>query len=110
VEKWVSHFFKIRVRVQAMQTIKDDAWRWHIGLDATANDYLNKLYQGEIEFNPTTTPLAGLFSLTFLNRNEAEEGLGDKPVYLGLALDAKKEIKLKPQNLLTNLPVRKANG
>lgn len=110
IEKWVGHFFKIRVRVQAMQTIKDDAWRWHIGLDAAANDYLNKLYQGEIEFDPTTTKLAGLFSLTFLNRNDADKRLGDKPVYLGLAIDHNNEVKLKPQNLLTNLPVRKANS
>lgn len=110
IEKWVGHFFKIRVRVQPLQSIKDDAWRWHIGLDATANDYLNKLYQGEIEFDPTTTRLAGLFSLTFLDRNDADENVRDKPVYLGLAMDHNNEVKLKPQNLLTNLPVRKANS
>lgn len=110
LEKWVQHFFKIRVRIQPLQSIKDDAWRWHIGLDAAANDYLNQLYQGKIEFDPTTTRLAGLFSLTFLNRNDADEKVRDKPVYLGLAMDHNNEVKLKPQNLLTNLPVRKASS
>jgi len=28
-----------------------------------------------------------------------------KPVYLGLAMDARKRVKMKPQNLLTNLPI-----
>ena len=106
IEKWVSHFFKIRTRVQPLQSIKDDAWRWHIGLDATATRYLNGLYEGKIDFDPTTTRIAGLFSLTFLNKNDADPAVGAKPVYLGLAVDAQNEVKLKPQNLLTNLPLR----
>jgi hypothetical protein len=28
-----------------------------------------------------------------------------KPIYLGLAMDTRKRVKMKPQNLLTNLPV-----
>lgn len=110
IEKWVKHFFQINVRVQPMQAIKDESWRWHIGLDATATTYLNGLYEGRINFDPMTTRLAGLFSLTFLNRNDADTALGDKPVYLGVALDGKNEIKLKPQNLLTNLPVRQGKN
>ncbi|MEP2943496.1 MAG: DUF6352 family protein [Hyphomicrobiales bacterium] len=106
IEKWVSHFFKIRTRVQPLQSIKDETWRWHIGLDATATAYLNGLYEGEIDFDPTTTRIAGLFSLIFLNKNDADTAVGDKPVYLGLAVNAQNEVKLKPQNLLTNLPIR----
>lgn len=110
LEKWIKHFFRIRVRVQPLQAIKDESWRWHIGLDAAATRYLNGLYEGDIAFDPATTPLAGLFSLTFLNRNDADPALDGKPVYLGLAVNGKNEIKLKPQNLLTNLPVRKRQG
>lgn len=107
IEKWVRHFFQIRVRVQPLQAIKDEAWRWHVGLDAAASSYLNSLYQGSVSFDPTTTPLAGLFSLTFLNRNDADPALEGKPVYLGLAVNGQNEIKMKPQNLLTNLPLRR---
>jgi len=110
IEKWVAHFFKVRIRVQPLQSIKDDAWRWHIGLDAAASAYLNGLYEGKIEFDPTTTRIAGLFSLVFLNRNDADRTLDGKPVYLGLAMNGQNEIKMKPQNLLTNLPVRARNS
>lgn len=110
IERWVAHFFKTRVRVQPLQTIKDEAWRWHIGLDATATSYLNGLYQGSIDFDPATTPIAGLFSLTFLNRNDAARELNGKPVYLGLAINGDGEIKLKPQNILVNLPLRTGNS
>ena len=30
---------------------------------------------------------------------------GGKPIYLGLAMDAGGRLKMKPQNLLTNLPI-----
>ena len=106
VEKWVSHFFKTEIRVQPLQNIKDTSWRWHIGLDASANHYLNALYDGSIEFDPETTPLVGLFSMTFANPADAADVLNGKPVYLGLAVNKENEIKLKPQNLLTNLPLR----
>ena len=107
IEKWVKHFFQAEVRVQPLQNIKDTAWRWHIGLDATATVYLNGLYEGKIEFDQETTRIAGLFSLTFLNQEDAAEMMQGKPVYLGLAVDANNEIKMKPQNLLTNLPIRR---
>lgn len=107
VEKFIRHFFKTDVRVQPLQNIKDTAWRWHIGLDATATTYLNGLYDGKIEFDPDTTRLAGLFSMTFLDTSVVDANLGGKPIYLGLAIDANNEIKMKPQNLLTNLPVRR---
>lgn len=110
IEKWVRHFFQIRVRVQPLQAIKDEAWRWHIGLDAAASAYLNSLYEGTVRFDPTATPLAGLFSLTFLNRNDADPALRGKPVYLALAVNGENEIKMKPQNLLTNLPLRRRDS
>jgi len=31
--------------------------------------------------------------------------VGGKPVYLGLAMNAEQTLKLKPQNLLINLPL-----
>lgn len=106
IEKWVIHFMKIKTRVQPLQSITDEVWRWHIGLDATASQYLNGLFEGEIEFDPKQTPIVGLFSLTFLNEHDADPVVGTKPVYLGVGINAQSEIKLKPQNLLTNLPRR----
>lgn len=110
VEKWLFHFFKIKTRVQPLQSIKDEVWHWHIGLDATASAYMNDLYEGTREFDAAKTPIAGLFSLTFLNKNDAAPEIGAKPIYLGLAVNAQNEIKLKPQNLLTNLPINGRNN
>ncbi|MEM8837006.1 MAG: DUF6352 family protein [Pseudomonadota bacterium] len=107
IEKFVRHFFKVEVQVQPLQSIKDTSWRYHIGLDAAASSFLNALYEGDIDFDQEQSPIAGLFQITFVEPTDAAEGLDGKPVYLGLAVNSDNEVKMKPQNLLTNLPVRR---
>ena len=49
--------------------------------------------------------IVGLFRLRIRDERMVLEKVKGKPVYLGLAMDARKRVKMKPQNLLTNLPV-----
>jgi hypothetical protein len=46
-----------------------------------------------------------LFRLDFVNPNEMRADVAGKPVYLGLTMNADNVVKLKPQNLLVNLPL-----
>ena len=47
IEAWIRHFMTIDVNVQPVRSIKDEAWRWHIGLDRDATEILNGLYNGD---------------------------------------------------------------
>ena len=47
MEKWIAHFLPLSVRVSPMVKIEDEAWSWHIGLDAEATKILNDLYRGD---------------------------------------------------------------
>ena len=49
-----------------------------------------------------------LFRLDFVNAQEMRADVAGKPVYLGLMMNADGVVKLKPQNLLINLPLRAA--
>lgn len=113
IEKWVRHFLGVETRVQAMQSIRDQHWSWHVGLDAEASRLLNALYEGggsSEDVAPLAADrLAGLFRMEFMNRSDVIEAMRGKAVYLGLAMDANRTIKMKPQNLLVNLPLRKAS-
>ena len=106
IEAWIRHFTSINVRVQPRRDIKDERWSWHIGLDRESTRILNALYKGE------AVGLADLERLIALFRMDMEEGalvidgMGGKPVYLGLAAGPGNRLKMKPQNLLTNLPLR----
>ena len=107
IERWVSHFHGIDTRVQARQSIRDERWTWHIGCDSTSTKILNDLYQGTPVGEEDLAKIVGLFRMEFLNQADVIDRMHGKPVYLGLAMDDKNHVKVKPQNLLTNLPLAK---
>jgi hypothetical protein len=50
--------------------------------------------------------VAGLFRLTFRDPDAVMDKVKGEPVYLILAMDQDKVLRLKPQNLITGLPIR----
>lgn len=103
--RWVRHFLGVAVHIEPVQQVDDPAWRWHVGLDATATALLNDLYQGQALDEPRQQQLISLFTLRFADPLDMRADVRGKPVYLGLAMDAQGLLKLKPQNLLLNLPL-----
>lgn len=106
IESWVRHFLGIRVRVQPRQSVQDDHWSWHVGLDREATQILNALYEGRTVSDTDAIRLIGLFRMEIEDRGAVMSELRGKPVYLGLAMTSSGQVKMKPQNLLTNLPLQ----
>jgi hypothetical protein len=108
VEGWLWHLLKLEVRVEPRPRIDDSDWRWHIGLDREATRILNALYEGQALSINDMDRIVGLFRMRICDERAAIDRVKGKPIYLGLAMTADKRLKLKPQNLLTNLPLRAA--
>jgi hypothetical protein len=109
LEAWVAHFLGVEVNISPEQKINDANWRWHIGLDAESSALLNDLYQDRPVETARMQRLVSLFRLSFKNPLEMRPDVAGKPVYLGLAMTANNVVRLKPQNLLLNLPLRHLN-
>ena len=109
LEKWVQHFLGAQVRITPMQQISDPKWSWHVGLDAAATDILNKLYNKEPVDSDELEKVICLFRLDFIDEVAVTQSQAGKPVYMGIAMNDEKQLKLKPQNLLFNLPLAKAS-
>jgi hypothetical protein len=109
LEKWVQHFLGAQVRVTPMQQISDPKWSWHVGLDAAATDILNKLYNKEPVDTDELEKVICLFRLDFIDEVAVTQAQAGKPVYMGIAMNDEKQLKLKPQNLLFNLPLAKTS-
>lgn len=107
LETWVKHFHCVSVRIQPVQSIKDAHWSWHVGLDAEATRILNALYEEKPLSADDQARIVALFRLDFDDRGDVIETMKGKPVWLGMAMDASKTLKVKPQNLLTNLPIKR---
>lgn len=106
IQAWIAHFHGVETRVQAMPSIRDKAWRWHIGMDTASTEILNTLYRGETVASDTMWQMIGLYRMEFTDAHDAA-ALDGKPVYLGVAVTADLKLRVKPQNLLTNLPLRR---
>jgi len=107
IEAWVFHFLKTEVRVKPIRKIEEERWAWHIGLDAESSEILNELWAGrEIEQGRMRNILA-LFALEFADARAMRADIRGRTVYLALAAEDG-VVKMKPQNLLLNLPVHEA--
>jgi hypothetical protein len=105
LERWIAHFLGVTVRIEPLRAIDDPRWSWHVGLDAEASALLNDLYNEAPVDDARRSRLLCLFRLDFADSNDMRAAIAGRPVYLGMAMDAQSRLRLKPQNLLLNLPL-----
>ncbi len=105
LEAWVGHFLNLTVNVQPKARIDDEKWTWHVGLDAEATRILNALYEGADVGEPELEQIIALFEMRVEDKGALLPSVEGRPIYLGLAKTTSGKLKMKPQNLLTNLPL-----
>ena len=105
LERWIRHFLDVEVAIVPERRIEDDRWVWHVGLDAEASALLNDLYNEADVDDARMARLLCLFQLEFADPAAMRPAIAGRPVYLAMAMDADNLLKLKPQNLLLNLPL-----
>jgi len=107
IEDWVFHFLRIKVQVKPVRKIDEPRWAWHIGLDAESTAILNELWSGaQIEQGRMRNILA-IFGLQFDDPAAMRTDIRGRTVYLALSCEDG-VVRMKPQNLLTNLPLHEA--
>jgi hypothetical protein len=107
LEKWVKQFLGVDVEIKHRREIDDKHWAWHVGMDAVASSVLNDLYNNNAVDEAHMNRLLCLFELRFKNPSDMRQSIAGKPVYLAIAMDADNKLKIKPQNLLLNLPLNR---
>ena len=105
---WVAHFLAIRVRVKPIRRIDEPRWAWHVGLDTESTAILNDLWAGgEVEHGRMQRIIA-LFALEFDDPRAMRADIAGRTVYLALSANEQGVVRMKPQNLLINLPLHEA--
>ncbi len=105
MERWVRHFLGVATAVAPLRQIQDARWAWHVGLDGQSTAILNELWQGEEVEAGRLARLLALFKVEFANPAEVRPDIAGRPVYMALAMDEESVVRMKPQNLLLNLPL-----
>jgi len=107
IEQWVSHFLGLKVQVKPVRKIDEPKWAWHVGLDSESTAILNQLWSGgEVEPGRMRNLLA-ILSLQFDDPSAMRADIRGRTVYLALSCD-EGVVKMKPQNLLSSLPLHEA--
>jgi Family of unknown function (DUF6352) len=106
MQRWIAHVINVDVTIEPLKELHDVNLAWYVGLDADATKIGDMLWRGEDIDEATMARVVGLFRLNFSDPSDVLEKVTGEPVYLILAMTSDKTIRMKPQNLLTGLPVR----
>jgi len=108
IEAWVAHFHALEVEVKPLRKIDEAHWAWHVGLDAESTDILNELWSGDQVDAGRMRNIVALFSMRFADPAALRDSVAGRTVYLALSVNDEQVVRMKPQNLLINLPLREA--
>ena len=108
IEAWVLHFHGVQVAVTPLRKIEEVRWAWHIGLDAESTEILNALWAGDAVEQGRMRNIVALFGMRFAEPAAMRPDIAGRTVYLALSANAEQEVRMKPQNLLINLPLHEA--
>jgi hypothetical protein len=106
MRRWIVHLLGVEVAITPVKELRDVTLTWYVGLDADATKIGDLLWEGEEIDDAIMSRVVGLFELTFDDPDVVIERVKGEPVYLILAMADDKTIRMKPQNLVTGLPVR----
>ena len=104
--RWISHMLGLDVAIEPMRELRDVRLTWYVGLDADATKMGDRLWHGEDVDEHSAERVLALFRLTFADPSLALEGMAGESVYLILTMTPDRKLRMKPQNLLTGLPVK----
>jgi hypothetical protein len=107
IERWVRHILAVEVTVEPLTEVQNANLSWYVGLDSEGTKIGDLLWNGEQLDEATSGRVAGLFRLTFSDPAVVAETVGQEPVYLILAMSQDRIVRLKPQNLVAGLPIRR---
>ncbi|MGE0037654.1 MAG: DUF6352 family protein [Xanthobacteraceae bacterium] len=106
VARWVAHLLTIEVAVEPLVEAQNVSLNWYVGLDAEGTAIGNALWNGEELDDGAHDRIVGLYRLTLADPEVALDSARGEPIYLLLAMTADGTLRMKPQNLVTGLPIR----
>lgn len=105
MQRWVLHLLGIAVTIEPLTEVRDVNWSWYVGLDADGTRIGDQLWNGGEIDESTMARVVGLFRLTIDDPGLVLERVRGEPVYMILSMTRDNLIRMKPQNLVTGLPV-----
>ena len=102
----MNHLLAIEVDIEPLVEANDVNLTWYVGLDAQGTKIGDDLWNGEELDDAARGRVVGLYRLTFRDPAPVLDKAKGEPIYLIMAMTPDGMLRLKPQNLVTGLPIR----
>jgi hypothetical protein len=106
IARWVEHLLSVSVTVEPLVEAENVNLAWYVGLDAQATEIGDALWNGDELEDGDRDRIVGLYRLTFRDPEVVLDKAKGEPIYLLLAMTPERILRMKPQNLVTGLPIR----
>ncbi len=106
IARWIRHLLSIEVEIEPFTEVRDANLTWYVGLDADGTKIGDALWNGEPLDEAARANVVGLFQLRFRDPEIVDDKVQGEPIYLILAMGPDKVLRMKPQNLVTGLPIK----
>jgi hypothetical protein len=100
--RFLRHMLALDVDIEPLVEMRDVPFTWYVGLDAEASQIGDHLWNGGTLDAATAERVVALYRLSL----HASVAQAEGPIYLILAMTPERMLRMKPQNMLTGLPVR----
>jgi hypothetical protein len=100
--RFLRHLLALDVDIEPLVEMRDVPFTWYVGLDAEATRIGDHLWNGGTLDAATAERVVALYRMNLRSSAAQAEG----PIYLILAMTPERVLRMKPQNILTGLPVR----
>ncbi len=105
IESWIGHFLSVETRVAPKKAFDYEPGNYVLGLDRAASEIFNALVENQEFPIDMGENIVALFTLQLPDQSVLVEQARGQPIYLGLAKGNDGRLKMKPQNILVNLPI-----
>jgi Family of unknown function (DUF6352) len=105
IERWIAHLLSVEVGIEPLIEAANVNLTWYVGLDADATGIGDALWTGGELDQAARERIIGLYRLTFRNPKAVLDKAKGGPIYLILAMTPERMLRMKPQNLVTGLPI-----
>jgi hypothetical protein len=106
IARWIEHLLAVVVTVEPLAEMRDAKLAWYVGLDSDGTRIGDALWNGAALDEAAQASVVGLFRLTFRDQDVVLEKVKGEPVFVILAMGKDNILRLKPQNLITGLPIK----
>ena len=106
IARWVTHLLAIDVDIEPLVAASNIDLTWYVGLDAHATRIGDALWNGEELDEAARSRVVCLYRLSIRDGDVVLDKARGMPIYLILAMAPDGMLRMKPQNLVTGLPIR----